>query len=93
MVAHTWVMVKYDVQQVLVAPGDVELVLLEKRHQDFLPAQCSCCHVILDWKIAQSWSNHRKAQFNYPGESILLSTPTRKKLFLLMTLIQTLQKE
>lgn len=37
VVALTWVMVEYDIKKVLVTPGDVELILLEKGHQHFLP--------------------------------------------------------
>lgn len=44
----TWVVVKYDVQKILVAPGDIEFILLEERHQNFLPTQQHCCHVILE---------------------------------------------
>ena len=54
VVAQTWVIVKYDIKKVLVTPGDVELILLEERHQDFLPLQCYCCHVILEGKIQRS---------------------------------------
>lgn len=50
VVTQTWVMVKYDVQKVLVTPGDIEFILLEKGHQDFLPPQCNCCHVVLNKK-------------------------------------------
>lgn len=47
-VAPTWVMIKYDIKKVLVTPGDIEFVLLEKRHQHFLPLQWNGCHVILE---------------------------------------------
>ena len=49
-VAQTWVIVKYDIKKVLVAPGDIEFILVEKGHQNFLPPQCNCCHVILEDK-------------------------------------------
>lgn len=47
-VAPTWVMMKYDIKKVLVTPGDIEFILLEKRHQNFLPLQWKGCHVILE---------------------------------------------
>lgn len=50
-IAQTWVMVKYDIKKVLVTPGDIEFILLEKGHQNFLPLQCNCCHVVLEEKI------------------------------------------
>ena len=37
MTALTWVEVEVDIDEVLVAPGDVEAVLLEVRHDVFLP--------------------------------------------------------
>lgn len=46
--ARAWIMMEYDVEKVLVPPCDIQLVLLEERHQDLLPAQASCSHVILD---------------------------------------------
>lgn len=50
VIAQTWIMVKYDIKKVLVTPGDIEFILLEKGHQNFLPLQCNCCHVILEEK-------------------------------------------
>lgn len=44
----TWVMVKYDVKKILVTPGDVQFILLQERHQNFLPMQQHCSHVILE---------------------------------------------
>lgn len=54
VVAQTWVMVKYDIKKVLVTPGDIEFILLEKGHQNFLPLKCNCCQVILEGQIWQS---------------------------------------
>lgn len=36
------------IKKVLVAPGDVEFILLKKRHQNFIPSETNCCHVILE---------------------------------------------
>jgi hypothetical protein len=36
-VSFTWVMMEYDVEQVLVSPGDVEFIFLEKWHQQLHP--------------------------------------------------------
>lgn len=47
VVIQTWVMVKDDIEKVLVPPGDIEFIFLEKGHQHFLPSQWNCCHVIL----------------------------------------------
>lgn len=46
--ARAWIVVKYDVKKVLVPPCNIQFVLLEEWQQDFLPAQSSCSHVILD---------------------------------------------
>lgn len=35
--SFTWVMMEYDVEQVLVSPGDVEFIFLEKWHQQLRP--------------------------------------------------------
>lgn len=43
----TWVVVEDDVEEVLVAPGDVVLVLLVKRVQQILPGQASRDHAVL----------------------------------------------
>lgn len=51
---QTWVMVKYDIKKVLVTPGDIEFIFLEKGHQNFLPPKCNSGHVILEGKIQQS---------------------------------------
>lgn len=47
-IAPTWVMIKYDIKKILVSPGNIEFVLLEKRHQHFLPLQWKSCHIILE---------------------------------------------
>lgn len=43
----TWVVVEYDIEEVLVSPGDVVLVLLVKRVQQILPGQASRDHAVL----------------------------------------------
>lgn len=45
--SHTRVVVENDIENILVSPGDVELVFLKQRHQKFLPLQPHRCHVIL----------------------------------------------
>lgn len=50
VIAQTWVMVKDDVKKILVTPSDIEFILLEKGHQNFLPLQWNCCHVVLEVK-------------------------------------------
>lgn len=47
-VAPTWVVIKYDIKKVLVSPGNIEFVLLKKRHQHFLPLQWKSCHIVLE---------------------------------------------
>lgn len=44
----TWVVVEDDVEEVLVSPGDVILVLLVKRVQQILPGQASRDHAVLE---------------------------------------------
>lgn len=67
-VLQTWVVVKYDIKKVLVTPRDIEFILLEKGHQNFLPLQCNCCHVVLQGKIQHS----QEASYNLHYESINL---------------------
>lgn len=43
----TWVVVEYDVEEVLVSPGDVVLVFLVQRVQQILPGQASRDHAVL----------------------------------------------
>lgn len=43
----TWVVVEYDVEEVLVSPGDVVLVLLIERMQKILPGQAAGDHAVL----------------------------------------------
>ena len=43
----TWVMVEYDIKQILVTPGDVEFILLEEGHEHLIPPQWNRCHVVL----------------------------------------------
>lgn len=45
--SHTRVMVENDIEKILVSPGDVELIFLKQRHQQFLPPQWNRRHVIL----------------------------------------------
>jgi len=40
-------MVEYDIKQILVAPGDVEFVLLEEGHEHLVPSQWNGRHVVL----------------------------------------------
>ena len=68
-VLQTWVVVKYDIKKVLVTPRDIEFILLEKGHQNFIPSQCNCCHVVLARKnttftrgfISFALGNHKPA--------------------------------
>lgn len=43
----TWVVVEYDVEEVLVSPGDVVLVFLVQWVQQILPGQASRDHAVL----------------------------------------------
>lgn len=43
---------EYDIQQVLVSPGDMILVLLIQRVQEILPGQPTRDHAILDGKTS-----------------------------------------
>lgn len=45
--SHTRVVVENDIEKILVSPGDVELIFLKQRHQQFLPPQWNRRHVIL----------------------------------------------
>lgn len=45
--SHTRVVVENDIEKILVSPGDVELVFLKQRHQQFLPPEWHRSHVIL----------------------------------------------
>ena len=44
----TWVVMENDVEEVLVSPGDVVLVLLVKRVQQILPGQARRDHAVLE---------------------------------------------
>lgn len=44
----TWVVMEYDVEQVLVPPGDVVLVFLVQWVQQVLPGQASRDHAVLE---------------------------------------------
>lgn len=57
----TWVVVEYDVQEVLVSPGDVVLVLLVKRVQQLLPGQASRDHAVLKYQRCLAADSSRAA--------------------------------
>lgn len=56
---------EYDIQQVLVSPGDMILVLLIQRVQEILPGQPTRDHAILDGKT--STGNYQFTLFNLLG--------------------------
>lgn len=43
----TWIMKKYDIQQILVAPRDIQFVFSEQWHQDVSPPESRRGHVVL----------------------------------------------
>lgn len=63
--SHTRVVVKNDIEKILVSPGDVELVFLKQRHQQFLPPQWHRRHIILSAEHTRVSAFFKEVQFRH----------------------------
>lgn len=72
-VAHTRVVMKYDVKKILVPPGDIEFILLKKRLQNFPPLERYSCHVILKRGEKKKQQPKNLQQFTSRNQQICFS--------------------